>query len=116
MKIRISDGRLKIDFGLSEKIVSVKGSFQIPLAHIVKASTVAPRAAWYEARIGTYVPGLIRAGTIYPKRGREFWFVIKNKDILTVELKDEPYRRIVMSVDMNDYWADKINDAAGCTA
>ena len=31
---------------------------------------------------GTSIPGLIKAGTFYSNRGKEFWYVTKGKDAI----------------------------------
>jgi len=44
---------------------------------------------------GTYLPEVIKAGTYYTPRGKEFWYVTK-KGCLVLELRDEPYKRIIL--------------------
>jgi len=41
LKLEISDGKLKIDLGELEKVLAVRGGFEIPLEHIVKVGTEA---------------------------------------------------------------------------
>jgi len=59
----------------------------------------------------TNLPGLIKAGTYYTDKGKQFWFVTKGKGILNIELKNEPYKRIILGIDDNVKWAKKISDA-----
>jgi len=113
LKLEISDGKLKIDLGDLEKVLSVKGGFEIPLEHIVKAGTEAHRTGWKETRApGTHLPGVVKAGTYYTPRGREFWYVTE-KGVLMLELENEPYKRIVLSIDGNKEWAERIKEATG---
>jgi hypothetical protein len=111
LKLEISNGKLRIDFGNLEKALGVKGGFEIPLQNIVKAGTEALRTGWTETRApGMHVPSAVKAGTYYTPRGREFWYVT-DKGVLVLELEDEPYKRIILSVDGNQEWAERINKA-----
>ena len=90
----------------------MKGSFKIPLKHIVSVSTQVPKPTWKEVKApGTFIPGLIKAGTYYTDKGKQFWFVTKGKGILNIELKNESYKRIILGIDNNTKWAKKISDA-----
>ena len=111
MKLEISNGKLKIDLGDLEKVLAVRGGFEIPLENIVKAGTEAHRTGWRETRApGTHLPGAIKAGTYYTPRGREFWYVTE-KGVLVLELEHESYTRIVLSMDGNKEWAERISEA-----
>jgi len=57
------------------------------------------------------IPGLIKAGTYYTDKGKQFWLVTKEKGILNIELKNESYKRIILGIDNNVKWAKKISDA-----
>ena len=46
------------------------------------------------------------------KRGREFWYVTTNRGFLTIELKNDNYKRIVLGLNDNQYWADQIESSA----
>jgi len=110
MKINIDNGKLKIKLSVLEKFASIRGSFEIPLEHIEKATTETPQSSWGDMRtLGTNFPSLVRAGTYRTKRGKEFWYVTKNKNYLVIELKDESYKRIILSSSDNHYWAEMIN-------
>ena len=111
LKLEISNGKLIIDLGDLEKALAIRGGFEIPLQNIVKAGTEAHRTGWKEVRApGTHLPGVIKAGTYYTPRGREFWYVTE-KGVLVLELQNEAYKRIVLSVDGNKEWAKRINEA-----
>lgn len=112
LKLEISNGKLIIDVGDLEKALAIRGGFEIPLQNIVKAGTEAHRTGWREVRApGTHLPGVIKAGTYYTPRGKEFWYVTE-KGVLVLELQNEAYKRIVLSVDGNKEWAERINEAA----
>jgi len=111
LKLEISKGKLRIGLGDLEKALGIRGGFEIPLQNIVKAGTEAHRTGWEEIRaLGTHLPGVAKAGTYYTPRGKEFWYVT-DKGVLVLELEDEPYKRIILSVDGNKEWAEKINKA-----
>lgn len=60
---------------------------RIPLHHIDRVTTAEPDINWAEIRApGTFLPGVIKAGTYYTKRGKEFWYVTAEKNYLTLRL------------------------------
>ena len=113
MKLEIIKGNLRIDFGDLNRLLGIKGGFEIPLQNIVKAGTEAHRTGWVETRApGVHLPGTTKSGTYYTPRGKEFWYVTPDKGILVLELEDETYKRIIISIDEKKEWAEKINKAA----
>lgn len=112
MLLSISDTDFKIDLDLWERIWAFyfNADLHIPLVHIVRASIEEPSSDWREVRMpGTAIPGVIKAGTYYTSRGKEFWYVTRSSHYLTLELKDEFYQKIVLTVEQNQTWADQIN-------
>lgn len=105
MRLTITDTNLRIDLQAVEKILSLHGSLDIPLSSITSLSTEVPKNSWSDLRApGTYFPGLIKAGTYYTNRGKEFWYATfgSEKKYLVAELNDHPYQRIVLTVDENE--------------
>ncbi|HIK33800.1 MAG TPA: hypothetical protein IGS17_11940 [Oscillatoriales cyanobacterium M59_W2019_021] len=85
-------------------------TLEIPLAHIRQASNEEPPSSWMELRApGTFIPRVIKAGTYYTSRGKEFWYVTRDRDYLVLELEDEPYNKIVLTVDGSQSWLERIN-------
>jgi len=83
---------------------------EIPLAHILRVTTEEPPNDWGEIRVPkTFLPGVIMAG-VYSKRGgkEEFWYVTSDKHYLTLELAHESYRRIILTLDQNEVWRERI--------
>ena len=112
MELAISDDKLRIRLSLWEKILSIHGSFEIPLDQITGATTETPRSKWRDLKLpGTYMPRLIKAGSYLTGRGREFWYVVRWRNFLTIELKDRSYRRMVLSLTDNQEWSDRINES-----
>jgi hypothetical protein len=84
--------------------------FTIPLQHIERATIAEPQSSWAELRApGTFLPGIIKAGTYYTRRGKEFWYVTGEQNYLTLELTDEPYQRMIFTLEQNVTWAEQIN-------
>ncbi|MBM3943131.1 MAG: hypothetical protein FJ316_09460 [SAR202 cluster bacterium] len=118
MQLSIEDGRLVINLSTLEKILSVRGSLRVALQDIDKATTETPKGNWAELRApGSYLPGVVKAGTYYTRRGKEFWCVFRGRrHFLTVHLKRGSYRRIILSMPTDEGWAEKINALAAKTA
>ena len=94
-------------------------TIQIPIHTVVQFSTSTPDDLWKGIRApGTFVPGLIRAGTYYTTKGREFWYVTRQSGpliqtkVLTLDLaQTEYYKRIVLSVENPEMWCDRLSEA-----
>ena len=110
MELGISDDKLRIRLSLLEKILSVHGSFEIPLDQVKGVTTETPRSKWRDIKLpGIYMPRVIKAGSYLTGRGREFWHVVRWRNFLTIELRDSSYRRIILSLTDNQEWSNRIN-------
>ena len=61
-----------------------------------------PEPRLLEVRVpGTFIPGVIKAGTYWTRAGKEFWYVRRGmSDYVTIELADgAPFRRMVFGLD-----------------
>ena len=95
-----------------EKVLSVHGSFRTPLEQVESVSTGVLRQSWRDLRVpGTFLPWVVKAGTYLTERGREFWYVTRNRGFLTIELKNGSYKRIVLGLNDNQHWADQIESS-----
>jgi hypothetical protein len=104
-------GALQIELSGTERLLMVRfaRTVTVPLSSIEGVSTDTPESSWLELRApGTMVPGLIKAGTYYTRRGKELWYAVRKKGFLVLDLKDHPYRRIVLTLDDNEAWADEL--------
>lgn len=54
---------------------------------------------WKGIRIGTEIPGIITAGTFSWKGKRNFWDVMKHKNTIIVELKNNIYNKLYIEVE-----------------
>src|SRR5262245_53841603 len=113
MQITLEDDKLILTLEGVERLWAVKlGPITVPRAHVVRAETALPRTTWKELRApGTLVPGVIKAGTYYTTRGKEFWYAVRSRkdNPLTIELTDASYRRLVVTIDDAANWAERIN-------
>jgi hypothetical protein len=119
MQIQLTSERLQIEFEWYERLwaVRIDPVMDIPLAHISSVTTAEPNSNWAEIRApGTFLPGIIKAGTYYTKQGKEFWYVTDDRNYLTLELHDEPYRRLAMTLPDNRSWHDRIAERIGSTS
>ena len=112
MKLNLTDGKLQIRLNPLEKVLSMRGSIEIPLHSIVSASAEKP--GWKLAQVrspGTHVPYVIKAGTYYGSSSREFWYATLCRPFLTLQLKDWDYNRVVITIGDSRSWAERITRA-----
>jgi hypothetical protein len=112
MQLALDADQLRIELTRMERFwaVHVGKTITVPLTQIRDVTTDAPQTNWQEIRSpGTSVPGLIKAGTYYHDRMRSFWYTQPKKPVLALELApDAYYRKIVLAIDDNLDWRDRI--------
>jgi hypothetical protein len=111
MKLNLENGNLTIDLEWYEQLwaVTLERQMRIPLDHVHRVTTAEPESNWAEIRApGTFLPGVIKAGTYYTNQGKDFWYVTTDKNYLTLELHHEPYRRVIMTIPDNISWCDTL--------
>ncbi|MBC7523051.1 MAG: hypothetical protein H7239_01220 [Flavobacterium sp.] len=80
-------------------IWALKHELRIPKKNIVKVYQNAEELnKWKGFRFGTYVPGLITAGTFSWKGTTNFWDVCNRKNTIIIELKDSIYNKLYLEV------------------
>ncbi|WGV28640.1 hypothetical protein [Halotia branconii] len=107
MYMSIVEQKLQIEFTWKEQLLAVRfqKKWEIPLAHIQQVTIAKPQSNWKDLRApGTLIPGVIKAGTYYTQRGKEFWYVNRQTNYLTIELQNESYKRIILTIDNNQSW------------
>jgi hypothetical protein len=112
MKLNLENDNLIIDLEWYEQFwaVTLNKQIQIPLSHIDRVSTAEPSSNWSDLRApGSFLPGIIKAGTYYTKQGKEFWYAVTDKNYLTLELHDEPYRRLIITIPDNISWYNSLS-------
>lgn len=114
MKLNISDQKLFMELEWYEQLwaFTLDKIWEIPLNHITNVTTDEPASSWKELRApGTCLPGVIKAGTYYSSRGKEFWYVTGDRHYLVLGLQEESYQKIILTLDQNEYWAERIQQA-----
>jgi hypothetical protein len=100
--ISIAANKLLIIVEGWDKLWAFKGSLEIPLAH-VKGAYPGLEAEhgldWTSIRApGTFLPGVITAGTFYQHGKTVFWDVHNREKTVAIELHDERYNLLVVEV------------------
>jgi hypothetical protein len=112
MQLSIEANQLKIELTPMERFWAVHAgkTITIPLDQIQQVTTDAPQTNWKELRSpGTFVPGIIKAGTYYQDRVRSFWYTKPKTPLLTLELSPEAYyRKIVLGLSDSATWLDRL--------
>ena len=99
--LSISNGALLVRAIGLNKLWAFKSSITVPLQHVVEIRqdpevTKGWRHGW---RIpGTGIPGVITAGTYYKGGQRAFWDVHNPDRAVVIDLRDEPYNRLIVEV------------------
>jgi len=113
MDLTVRDRTIEIALTPVERLWSchISGSIQLPLFNLqaVSVSAEKPESRGRDLRApGTYVPGLIKAGTYYSDLGRAFWYVSRNQPYLCLDLKVGYYKRVVLGSPLANEWCDQI--------
>ncbi|HBE19883.1 MAG TPA: hypothetical protein DEG17_22915 [Cyanobacteria bacterium UBA11149] len=114
MNLILIDNQLRIELEWYEQLwaFSLAKTLDIPLAHIETVTTDEPQSSWQEIRApGTFLPGVIKAGTYYTSRGKEFWYVTESRYYLVLTLQDESFKRIVLTLPDCHLWLERISQA-----
>lgn len=94
-----------------DKFWTLKNKLTIPLNHIVGATL--DNGIIFDKK-GLRLPGTAAfgyyVGTFKSNSDTIFYNAKKGENIIVIQLKDENYNRLVLSVDNPHEWADKINN------
>lgn len=97
--VTVGDGRVRIKLSLLERLLTLHGSLDIPLEHVVSVSVDPVAHAWWRGRrVGVSVPGASH-GTFISDGGLSFYDYRNGDRCLTLELRDQRYRRVIVEVD-----------------
>ena len=98
-KVSISGGKLIINVQGLHKIWALKSRLEIPVDHISAVRHAADERVRGIRLPGTFVPGLITAGTYYESGGkRVFWDVLDHEMAIAIELHDESFSTVIIEV------------------
>lgn len=90
--------RLVVEMLGWDKVWALKSRVEVPLTHVAKIDTAAGERVRGVRLPGTYVPGVITAGTYRQKGKTEFWAVHDPQHAIAIELHDESFTRLVVEV------------------
>jgi hypothetical protein len=99
------DGRLHVAFAGLDALWTLRRHVDLPLDALLSARATSLAEALAEKPLarapGTYLPGVIVAGTYRHVRGGrrpQLWCARGDDDVLVLELGEAPWERIVLSV------------------
>ncbi len=99
--ISVSEGNLIVEVEGWDKLWSLRSRLAIPIHHVVRVYAD-PKIAepwWKGLRVaGTYLPGVIAAGTFYHHGNWVFWDVHKPENAVVIDLRDERYEKLIVEV------------------
>lgn len=100
VEISIQDDSLLIEVQGWHQLWAFKKSLEIPLSH-VRGVKIDPEHSRYPEgwrAPGSFVPGLIAAGSYHWAGKHFFWDVHDPKKAITLDLEDEHYSKLVLEV------------------
>jgi hypothetical protein len=100
VEITTDGDKLLLDVQGLDKLWSLKSRLEIPLSSIrgVKADSEVARKPRGMRAPGTYIPGVITAGTFHQHGKRVFWDVHNADNAIVIDLADERYAQLVVEV------------------
>lgn len=114
--VRVDDGTLHLKVRGLHQLWALKRRFEIPLAHVREVRRAEPgimRAPKGIRAPGTYIPWVITAGTYHRGGEKVFWDVRNAKRAIVIELREEPWARLIVEVEDPDHAVALIRSAAG---
>jgi hypothetical protein len=88
-----------------DRILALRSSVRVPLAHVAGVRANAAEARFDDAvkdsgrGIGTFVRGRVAAGTLRLADGRSFYDVRDPRKAIVVDLRSEPFEHLVVQLD-----------------
>ena len=101
---------MRIDLNWWQRLLAFHFStMEIPLAHIEGVGTERVKTHWSERRIpGSFIPGLLKAGT-YRRSGRkDFWCVARSQPLLRLDLRNEYFNSLNLGMEDSQHWASQL--------
>jgi hypothetical protein len=98
--VSMSDAGVTLRLTRLERLYALRDGFTIPWDHIERAEYVSD--PWLSARgwrVIAGVPGLYLLGTMRHRNGKDFVAIYLRRPGVVLELRDEPYRQVVLSAD-----------------
>lgn len=96
-KLRVTDGKLAVEFRGWDKVWCMKSRLEFPLEHIIDVRPADDPVGGVRT-LGTHIPGVITAGTFLEEGNWVFWNVHDPAKAIAVDLRDEHYSKLVLEV------------------
>ena len=97
-KVSTSGDKLIVEMLGWDKLWSLKSRLEVPLAHVGGVRKAAGERVRGLRMPGTYIPGLIIAGTFEHGGQREFWAVHNAQQAVAIVLHNEFFSKLVVQV------------------
>ncbi|HTX41380.1 MAG TPA: hypothetical protein VMD25_06095 [Acidobacteriaceae bacterium] len=100
--VQVSEGKLVLHVRGADQLWALRSTLEIPLEHIAgaRADPEVARGWWHGVRLpGTFIPGVITAGTFYQHGQRVFWDVHHPDNTIVIDLHDERYNELIVEVE-----------------
>ena len=97
-KVNIADGKLVVEVQGFDKLWAFKSRLEIPLEHISGVRSAADERPRGIRAPGTYIPGIIMAGTFHQGGKKVFWDVHNPDRAIAIDLHDERYTSLIVEV------------------
>ena len=98
-KVSVSDGKLLVEVQGWHMLWALKSRLEIPVEHISAVRRATDERVQGLRLPGTFVPGVITAGTYYERGGkRVFWDVHDHERAIAIELHDERFSKLIIEV------------------
>ena len=114
-KIELTDSELIVHLGFWEMLAALHKSLRVPLAK-VRGATEDPGYSGADMGLrlpGTYLPGVIAAGTFYSNGDKQFVYIKRKTQPVVIELAGAGFARIVLGVADARAASARINAALG---
>jgi hypothetical protein len=111
--VEVCRGELDVRIRGLDRFLALSGGVRLPLSAVLSARVrdrVAALADGPKLRLpGSYLPGVVRAGSYGLGDDRELWCVHRAPTVLAIELTGQRYRRVVVEVPDPEQAAKEIN-------
>lgn len=82
------------------RVWALSRGVQYPLSSVVDVGVSPTNELHKGFRLpGTYLPGVMTAGTFRSKGEKSLWMVGRHQEVLVIELTEQPYRYLVLGVE-----------------
>lgn len=111
IKINIDNKKMILTIEGLHKLWTLKSEITIPLEDIASARINNNEVTMFEGwRLpGTYIPGLITAGTFRAHGDKVFWDVAHPEKSIIIDLRNNEYKQLIIEVHNPKEEVDKIN-------